>query len=520
MNDIAHLLSSSMIHFIVAGCSLLNPAGCIADAAKSVLSWFLNTFNPITWIFKIIGDWIKGDFENIAKAGSTLFVGTVPPGAATMYNVLAPVGIVVAACAGGARMLRAMFDPRQDGMTMLVDVIVRFGIATLAITAGGVLYQGIVWIINGVATVSPQLVMSFAIGGTKNVPGGVFGGIANLLITAVTGVLTAGPFLLFLGIVAGIAALIGIIYVIFLWIGRIVMMIFCIATAPVCVAIAVYDQKNKFVQWWLELFLGVTIMPIIIWGTLGLTLGFDIHALVTIPFLGPIISVLMILGAFWFIGKMINKLVWSGYSHGSAMGAITAAAGAVMALPSAANDISIVGRMAGVKSAAQVAAAGGKPSAVNKAMGLMDRAAGAGVSRFGSGPFGSTEPSVMQGRVGQATSALKAMTPEQKSALGSNLGNFRDFAVGVATKLQPEVADRLLNDPETFNSMAMDAFMQGGSAGVGGYNTPDRVNSIHAAAADISGKFLGTTPSPGGSSGGGGQPKRLIRPGDSDFKIA
>ncbi len=461
----------------------------ITSVVSSVIKFFKDPINSIlTWI----SNWLSGELKSITKTGKTIFIGTVPVGAGTMYDVLAPVGVVVAACAGGARMLRAMFDPRQDGMTMLVDVLVRFGMATAAITAGGVLFQGMKFVIDGVAGVAPQLALDLAIGGAKGTPGGIIGAIVNAATNAL--VASADPFILFLGIPVAIACLIGLVYVIFLWIGRIVMMVFCFATAPVCVAIAVYDQKNKFVQWWLELFLGVTIMPVIIWGTLGLTVGFDVHAIGSIPFLGSLISAIMILGAFWFIGKMINKLVWSGYSHGSAMGAITAAAGAVMALPSAANDISIVGRMAGLKSAGQVAAAGGKPSALNKAMGAMDRIAGAGVSRFGSGPFGSTEPAMMQGRVGQANKALSAMSPQQKTALGGNLGDFHDFAVGVATQLRPEVADRLLSDPEAFNSMAMDAFTQSGGGGVGSYGTPERIKSIHSAAADISSKYLGLAP--------------------------
>src|ERR1019366_3965167 len=53
-------------------------------------------------------------------------------------------------------------------------------------------------------------------------------------------------------VVGGIPLLILVLYAAFLMIVRAVMLGFCIVTAPLCLATAVFDANNRFFHWWLD----------------------------------------------------------------------------------------------------------------------------------------------------------------------------------------------------------------------------------------------------------------------------
>lgn len=474
--------------------------------------------DPFGTLEKLFASWLSGLLKGLISETTAVFVGTVPNSMYFLYGVMAPTGVVVAGVAGGARIMRGLFDPRQDGMPLIVDNLIRFGFAFLAIAGGsGIVFTGIKDFIDAIAWVSPQLVWDFSAGAIKGADPlvALFNAVAIGALASIS-----NPATMLIMIIIAICLVLGIVYVLFLWVGRSIMMAFMLAFAPICIGIAVYDPKNKFVQWWMELFLAVAIMPAILWGVLGITIGVCLSTLSKDFVLGPLFAGIMAIGSLWFLAKIINRLVWSGFSHGSFTGAITAASSAAMALPLAANDLSIVGRMAGMKNAAEVAGAGGKPSMANRVMSGIDKFAGMGVSRFGTGPYGTSRPTEISNQASIAKNAFSKLSSQQQGSLRTNFGSsadsdFSTFALGVASKLDPSVAGSM--DAATFASLAFDSYMANGS-NLGDYGTPQRAASLSQAAQDITSHYLGgktappPPPPPPSTSTGGNPPVRFSTP--------
>ncbi len=68
-------------------------------------------------------------------------------------------------------------------------------------------------------------------------------------------------------------AAIGFVYVLALYLLRIIQLVFAVASAPLFVAVAVYDHRNRFVQWWLDLFTSAMLLPVVLAVCGSLTAG-------------------------------------------------------------------------------------------------------------------------------------------------------------------------------------------------------------------------------------------------------
>src|SRR6202035_721474 len=120
----------------------------------------------------------------------------------------------------------------------------------------------------------------------------------------------------------------------------------------------VYDHRNRFVQWWLDLFTSAMLLPIVLGFCGSLTAG------VALFFLGgnqggvtpggavegvvrTMLACFAVLGGVWMTGKAAHGLAWRGFSHGGITGAATAVSTTVMALPNAAGDVAALMRTGG-----------------------------------------------------------------------------------------------------------------------------------------------------------------------------
>ena len=54
---------------------------------------------------------------------------------------------------------------------------------------------------------------------------------------------------------------VGFLYILSLYLVRVVQLVFAVASAPIFVALGVYDQRNRFVHWWLDLYTSATVLP-------------------------------------------------------------------------------------------------------------------------------------------------------------------------------------------------------------------------------------------------------------------
>jgi len=289
--------------------------------------WFLNLFFPTelqTWFFGTLG------LEPL-HGGAILGLNANDPNDPyhNMFAVMVAPGLAVAACASGARIVRTLLDQRATSMNVVVDVLVRFVVvAAVLVPVGGVSfgYLAMAWAYNAVQLFSLDIGLHL-LGAAmfKGAPAGssvmekIWFGFMNTPSAGAT---------LALGILFW---LIFVLYAVIMMFIRAILIGFCVAMAPLCVATAAFDNRNKFFTWWLDIFTGtLAIAPIL---TLAFWISFTLASsvLVGLVVVGPIIAIIIMIGSIWMAGKLIHQLTWKHFSHGGAIGAFGAAFG-VMAL--------------------------------------------------------------------------------------------------------------------------------------------------------------------------------------------
>ena len=273
-----------------------------------------------------------------------------------LYSSLAISGVFVAAICCMVRLLRAVFDERVTGIHLVVDNVVR-----LVVTAAVLV------------TPSPDsslLLAALRLGAAASgrIAGAAGGAISAAFTTrldlgAVVGNIAAtgfglagiGDFLVAIPILLVAAAF---LYILALYLVRVIQLVFAVATAPLFVAVAVYDHRSRFVQWWLELLTSALLLPVILAVFGSLTAGIALFLLggnqallspggATEAVTRTLLACFAVIGGVWMTGKAVHGLAWRGFSHGGLTGAMTAVSTAVMAVPNAAGDLSALARIGG-----------------------------------------------------------------------------------------------------------------------------------------------------------------------------
>ncbi len=150
----------------------------------------------------------------------------------------------------------------------------------------------------------------------------------------------------------------GFVYMLSLYLLRVVQLVFAVASAPIFVALAVYDHRNRFVQWWLDLFTSAMVLPIVLAFCGALTAGVAMFLLgnnlggmsaagAAEALTRTLLACFALLGGMWMTAKAVHGLAWRSFSHGGVTGALTAASTTVMALPNAAGDVAALMRVGG-----------------------------------------------------------------------------------------------------------------------------------------------------------------------------
>ena len=297
----------------------------------------------------------------------------------SLYRGMAAPALMIAAVAAAGRIIRALADHRTGAMDTTLSVIPRFLLAVAVIgvpgTSAGFGYTAIVWAINASVAVAGAVVgmiLNTSFLSTMKPGEGWF--------SHVLAVLAATSHDMVAVVLGGIPLLILVLYAAFLMVVRTVMLGFCVVTAPLCFATAVFDSNNRFFHWWLDLLGSVLLTPLVLGIAIALSLTLASHVASSLV-VGPLLAMVVMGGGLWFAGKMIHQLTWRGFSHGSALAGFAAGV-ATMVAP--VHRISSIGFMAEALGANR----GGGNSAVNfmKRMGLA--AQGLSPSAAGSHSFG------------------------------------------------------------------------------------------------------------------------------------
>jgi hypothetical protein len=366
----------------------------IADA----VNWVTNTIFPPelqTWFLGTVGS--PGRQPDSTQIYESLYRGMAAP------------ALMIAGVAAAGRIIRALTDHRTGAMDTILSVLPRFLVAVALIGVPGTSvslgYSTIVWAINASIAIAGAIVglilnTSF-LSGLR--PGeGWFTHVYAVLAVASNDMVAV--------VLGGIPLLILVLYAAFLMIVRTVMLGFCVVTAPLCLATAVFDSNNRFFHWWLDLLGSVLLTPLVLGIAIALSLTLASHVVAS-AVVGPMLAMVVMCGGLWFSGKMIHQLTWRGFSHGSALAGFAAGVATMVAPVHRLSSAGFVAEALGANR-------DGGNSAVNfmKRMGLAVQ--GLSPSPAGSGPFAAGLRSA-RGAGAAADLAASGGPPDMAGALGT-----------------------------------------------------------------------------------------------------
>jgi hypothetical protein len=282
-------------------------------------------------------------------------IDSLQPGNVTMasewprlFSAFAVSGVFIAATACVIRVVRGVFDERVAGMHLIADNIVRLVIVTGALLApspGSSLLLGfLTWstAASGAVAASAATAIAGAFNSTQDL-----GAVMTSIASTGFGIGGVGDFLVAIPV---LLAALGVVYILALYLLRIIQLVFAVATAPIFIGLAVYDPRSRFVQWWLDLFTSAMVLPIALSVCGSLTGAVALLLLGThLGTIGPggavettmrtLMACFAVLGGVWMTGKAVHGLAWRGFSHGGVTGAVTAASTSLMALPNLAGNM-------------------------------------------------------------------------------------------------------------------------------------------------------------------------------------
>ncbi|HVC05011.1 MAG TPA: hypothetical protein VND88_10080 [Candidatus Acidoferrales bacterium] len=367
-----------------AGGAVLNVLGGVLTILTQFFRFFFDTghfvADAVTWITNTVfppelQTWFLGTVSSPSHQTDTAQIY------ASLYRGMAAPALMIAAVAAAGRIIRALADHRTGALDTTLSVLPRFLVAVAVIGVPGTSvslgYTAIVWAINASIAVAGSVVgviLHTSFLSTMQPGEGWFSHVLSLLAVASHDMVVV--------VVGGIPLLILVLYAAFLMIVRTVMLGFCVVTAPLCFATAVFDSNNRFFVWWLDLLGSVLLTPLVLGIAIALSLTLASHVVSSLV-VGPLLAMVVMGGGLWFASKMIHHLTWRGFSHGSAIAGFAAGA-ATMVAP--VHRLSSVGFMAEALGANR----SGGNSAVNfmKRMGLAAQGlspSGAGAHAFGGG---------------------------------------------------------------------------------------------------------------------------------------
>ncbi len=273
-----------------------------------------------------------------------------------LYSSFAVSGVFIAMTCCVARVVRGVFDQRADPLHLVVDNVVRVLVATCLLIAPSP-EDSLLLNVMKLSTSASGRIAATAGGAvasafTTNLDlGKVVGNIAAVGF----GLAGIGDFLVAIPI---LLVAFGFVYLLSLYLLRIIQLVFAVASAPLFIALAVYDHRSRFVQWWLDLFTSAMLLPIVLSVCGSLTAGVALFFLngnqggvstagAAEALTRTILACFAVLGGIWMTGKAVHGLAWRSFSHGGITGAATAVSTTVMALPNAAGDVSALMRLGG-----------------------------------------------------------------------------------------------------------------------------------------------------------------------------
>lgn len=289
-----------------------------------------------------------------------------------MYRVVQGPALLITAVAGACRVLRATLDPRANATHVVLDTVPRLLIAVALIGVPGTRvslgYVVITFAVDASMQFAQVVFALLAQASLLQGPAATRGWLDQLL-----GLLLANAGGSVLVAVALIPLIVLVLYALVLMVLRTVMLAFCVATAPLCLATAVFDGNNRFLRWWIDLFIGVLATPLVLGTALSVSVTMAMSVVTVAQPIGALLAVIVMCGGLWMAAKMVHALTWRQFGHGGALAGFTAGIGVML------GPLHKVHEIGGLAHALSGGGAGGGGRASGKPAGL-----GAGAGRSGA----------------------------------------------------------------------------------------------------------------------------------------
>lgn len=180
-----------------------------------------------------------------------------------MYRVVQGPALLITGVSAASRVLRATLDHRAAAGNAVLDTLPRLLVAVALIG------------VPGTHVSAGYAMITFAVDASMTFAQVVFSLLAQASLlqgAAATGAWLDQLLALLLGNAGGsvlvalalIPLIVLVLYALVLMVLRTVMLAFCVATAPLCLATAAFDVNNRFLRWWIDLFIGVLATPLVL----------------------------------------------------------------------------------------------------------------------------------------------------------------------------------------------------------------------------------------------------------------
>ena len=246
-----------------------------------------------------------------------------------MYRVVQGPALVITAVAGACRVLRAAIDHRASGGHVVFDTVPRLLIAVALIGVPGtrisVGYVVITFAVDASMQFAEVVFGLLAQATLLQGPGATRAWLDQLLVLVISN--SAGSVLV---AVALIPLIVLVLYALVLMVLRTVMLAFCVATAPLCFATAVFDGNNRFLRWWIDLFIGVLATPLVLGIAIAVSVTVAANVVTVAQPIGALLAVIVMCGGLWMAAKMVHALTWRQFGHGGALAGFTAGVGVML----------------------------------------------------------------------------------------------------------------------------------------------------------------------------------------------
>lgn len=246
-----------------------------------------------------------------------------------MYRVVQGPALVITAVAGACRVLRATIDHRATAGHVVLDTVPRLLIAVALVG------------IPGTRISAGYVAITFAVDASMSFAQVVFGllaqasllrgpGATRAWLDQLMGLLLANSGASVLVALALIPLIVLVLYALVLMVLRTVMLAFCVATAPLCLATAVFDSNNRFLRWWIDLFIGVLATPLVLGIAIAVSVTVAANVVTVAQPIGALLAVIVMCGGLWMAAKMVHAMTWRQFGHGGALAGFTAGIGVML----------------------------------------------------------------------------------------------------------------------------------------------------------------------------------------------